>query len=314
MNQHDRLNGSNQGTVVAVRGCVVDARFSHKLPALHSELRAGDEGHVVVEVVTHLTADTVRGIALTPTRGLVRGSAMIDTGHPLQVPVGRQLLGRMFDVFGVAVDGKGAVDAVERRAVPRPAMPLSRRIAGSEIFETGIKAIDLQAPLERGGKAGLLGGAGVGKTVLITELIHNIVGGYEGVSVFCGIGEGGREADELDRAINEAGDARWAGSSAARRGIAQAGSDILARTAVLLDAAGVTHTTRLDRGLPAARICQVARDEVYDLIVLSHRGLQPMASPFVGSISEQVGRCAPCSVMIVRWKHQKTSKVKASER
>ncbi|HYA18308.1 MAG TPA: F0F1 ATP synthase subunit beta [Bryobacteraceae bacterium] len=193
------------GTVEAVRGSVVDAHFPEQIPPLFRVLRAGADGQVVIEVVTHLDAHTIRGIALTPTRGLERGSAIVDTGQPLKAPVGEQTLGRMFDVFGQAIDRKGALGDVEWRSIHAPQVSLTRRATGSEIFATGIKAIDVLAPLERGGKAGLFGGAGVGKTVLITELIHNVIGHQKGVSVFCGIGERCREGEELYRDMQSAG-------------------------------------------------------------------------------------------------------------
>ena len=130
---------------------------------------------------------------------------VLDTGKPLMVPVGEELLGRVFNVFGNPIDHKGIVNAVEWRSIHQPPVSLSRQITTSQIYETGIKAIDVLAPLEKGGKAGLLGGAGVGKTVLIMELIHNMAGKYEGISIFCGIGERCREGEELYREINEVG-------------------------------------------------------------------------------------------------------------
>jgi F-type H+-transporting ATPase subunit beta len=158
-----------------------------------------------MEVANHLDARTVRCIALTPTRGLARGAAVVDTGRSLEVPVGEALLGRMLNVFGEVIDDGPPLEGVEWQSIHRPPVPLARRTIRSEIFETGIKVIDLLSPLERGGKAGLFGGAGVGKTVLITEMIHNVVGRYGGVSLFCGIGERSREAEELYRDIRTAG-------------------------------------------------------------------------------------------------------------
>ncbi|MBI1314313.1 F0F1 ATP synthase subunit beta [bacterium] len=193
------------GIVVSVRGSVVDVRFPKHLPQIQSELHAGADASVVIEVVSHLSGDKVRGIALTPTRGLARGSEVTATGHPLRVPIGSQLKGRMFDVFGRTIDRGQPLSDCEWRSVHHEAPALTERSTRSEIFETGIKAIDVLAPLERGGKAGLFGGAGVGKTVLITELINNIVGAHEGVSLFCGIGERCREAEELYREMKQAG-------------------------------------------------------------------------------------------------------------
>ncbi|KZL48256.1 F0F1 ATP synthase subunit beta [Nodularia spumigena CENA596] len=195
----------NRGRVVSVRGSVIDVRFSQQLPDVYSQLVAGENDSVVMEVMTHLDAETVRGIALRPTSGLARGSVVINTGHPLQVPVGERLLGRMFNVFGETIDRKVEISGGEWRSLHQPPVPLIQQSTSSEILETGIKAIDILAPLERGGKAGLFGGAGVGKTVLITEMIHNIVSEYQGISLFCGIGERSREAEELYRDMQEAG-------------------------------------------------------------------------------------------------------------
>ena len=152
-----------------------------------------------------IDARHVRGIALTPTQGLARGMAVRDTGGPLKVPVGKEILSRMFDVFGNAIDRQQPPTNVEWRTIHRDPPPLASRSTKSEIFETGIKVIDVLVPLERGGKAGLFGGAGVGKTVLLTEMIHNMVGHQKGVSMFCGIGERCREGQELYHDMKEAG-------------------------------------------------------------------------------------------------------------
>ncbi len=196
---------SNQGAVISVRGSVVDVRFEHRLPLIYSVLRAGPQGNIFIEVMEQLDARRVRGIALTPTQGLARGMAVEDTQRPLRAPVGKEILSRMFDVFGAPIDGQSAPSGVEWRTVHRSPPSLSERSTKSEIFETGIKAIDVLVPLERGGKAGLFGGAGVGKTVLLTEIIHNMIGHQQGVSIFCGIGERCREGEELYRDMKQAG-------------------------------------------------------------------------------------------------------------
>jgi F-type H+/Na+-transporting ATPase subunit beta len=196
---------SNLGSVVSVRGSVVDIRFERDLPAIYSLLRAGKDGRIAIEVLAQLDVRRVRGIALTPTQGLARGMPVEDTGGPLKAPVGKGILSRMFDVFGNPIDRQGEVSDVEWRTVHNAPPPLARRSTKSEVFETGIKVIDVLVPLERGGKAGLFGGAGVGKTVLLTEMIHNMVGHHEGVSLFCGIGERCREGEELYREMKEAG-------------------------------------------------------------------------------------------------------------
>jgi F-type H+-transporting ATPase subunit beta len=196
---------SNLGMVVAVRGSVVDVRFDARLPPIYSVLRTGAEKEIVIEVLAQQDAHHVRGIALTPTQGLARGMVVEDTGGPLQAPVGKAVLSRMFDVFGRTIDREGELSDVEWRSVHKDPPPLARRSTKSEVFETGIKLIDVLVPLERGGKAGLFGGAGVGKTVLLTEMIHNMIGHYQGVSIFCGIGERCREGEELYAEMKKAG-------------------------------------------------------------------------------------------------------------
>ena len=198
-------SSSNPGVVVSVRGSVVDVRFDRCLPPIFSVLRAGSERQIVIEVMAQLDAGRVRGIALTPTQGLARGMPVEDTGAPLQAPVGKKIISRMFDVFGHAIDRQPEPADVQWRSVHRAPPPLSERSTKSEIFETGIKAIDVLVPLERGGKAGLFGGAGVGKTVLLTEMIHNMIGHQKGISIFCGIGERCREGEELYSAMKAAG-------------------------------------------------------------------------------------------------------------
>jgi F-type H+-transporting ATPase subunit beta len=194
----------NKGKVLSVRSSVVDVSFP-TAPSIRNVLKAGDKGQVIIEVFTQLDNNTVRGVALTPTQGLARGSMVIDTGKPFEVPVGKELLGRVFNVFGQTIDKKAQIEGAELRSIHREPIPLRDQSTVSEIFETGIKAIDVLAPLERGGKAGLFGGAGVGKTVLITEMIHNTVSGHEGMSIFCGIGERCREGEELYREMEESG-------------------------------------------------------------------------------------------------------------
>ncbi len=193
------------GEIISVRGSVVDARFENHLPLVYSLLHAGENGQIVIEVLTQLDEHHVRGIALTPTQGLARGMEAKDTGGPLKAPVGNAVLSRMFDVFGNTLDHEPVLTDGHWRSVHQAPPPLSRRSTKSEILETGIKVIDVLVPLERGGKAGLFGGAGVGKTVLLTEMIHTMIGHQQGVSIFCGIGERCREAEELYRDMKESG-------------------------------------------------------------------------------------------------------------
>jgi F-type H+-transporting ATPase subunit beta len=201
----NKADSPNLGSIVSVRGGVVDVRFDRELPPIFSVLHAGAEGKIIVEVMAQLDAAQVRGIALTPTEGLARGMQVEDSGKPLEVPVGKDIMSRMFDVFGSPIDRKPPPQNVQWRTIHRSPPPLSERSTKSEVFETGIKAIDVLVPLERGGKAGLFGGAGVGKTVLLTEMIHNMIGHQKGMSIFCGIGERCREGEELYRGMKDAG-------------------------------------------------------------------------------------------------------------
>ena len=194
-----------EGRVVAIRSSVIDVYFEHNLPKLRSKLIAEENKEIVIEVASHLDTHTVRGIALTSLSGLARGAKVINTNQTLKVPVGKKTLGRVFNVFGEAIDGKEAIINRQWRSIHQDSLPLKQRSTSLEILETGIKAIDVLAPLEKGGKAGLFGGAGVGKTVLITEMINNIVSQYQGISIFCGIGERNREAEELYREMQVTG-------------------------------------------------------------------------------------------------------------
>lgn len=190
------------GHIVGIRGGVVDVLFPGASPRIQDLLYAGD---LALEVTGLLDSGAARCMALAPVRGVGLGMPVRATGAPIQVPVGEAVLGRMLNVFGDAIDDKPALATELRRSIHQPPPPLEDRVVHSEILETGIKAIDLLSPIERGGKTGLFGGAGVGKTVLITELINNTVQEYEGVSLFCGIGERSREAEELYREMGDAG-------------------------------------------------------------------------------------------------------------
>ena len=193
------------GEVVAIRGSVVDVFFPDTLPSIHTLLWTRGDPAVAIEVQFQLDDHRVRGIALHPTQGLSRGAPVENTMKPIVVPVGRNVLSRMFDVFGNPIDQKGPVTGVQYESIHKDPPALSHQSVTSEVFYTGIKMIDLLLPLERGGKAGLFGGAGVGKTVLLTEMIHNTAHGHSGVSLFCGIGERCREGEELYREIEGSG-------------------------------------------------------------------------------------------------------------
>lgn len=188
----------NTGRIVQIIGAVFDVRFDNELPALYNaiEVHHGNET-VVMEVMQHLGDNTVRCISMSPTDGLKRGMEAIDTGSPISVPVGEKTLGRMLNVLGKAIDDKPEPDSKEYWPIHRAPPDLSEQIAVPEMLETGIKAIDLLCPYSKGGKIGLFGGAGVGKTVLIMELINSIAMEHGGYSVFVGVGERTREGNDL---------------------------------------------------------------------------------------------------------------------
>jgi len=199
--------GKNIGKIVQVIGPVVDIRFDEdNLPELLNaiEIQNGDE-KLVVEVAQHIGDDIVRCVAMSSTDGLVRGMDAIDTGGPISVPVGRETLGRLFNVLGETIDGKEQVEAAKRSPIHKPAPSFEEQATTQEMFETGIKVIDLICPYVKGGKIGLFGGAGVGKTVLIQELINNVATKHGGISVFAGVGERTREGNDLYYEMIESG-------------------------------------------------------------------------------------------------------------
>ena len=196
----------SKGKVTQVIGAVVDVRFEGELPAILNALTTDNNGKkLVLEVAQHLGEDTVRTIAMDASEGLVRGQEVVDTGAPISVPVGDATLGRILNVVGEPVDEKGPVKAKETRAIHQPAPEFADQATESEILVTGIKVVDLLAPYAKGGKIGLFGGAGVGKTVLIMELINNIAKVHSGYSVFAGVGERTREGNDLYHEMIESG-------------------------------------------------------------------------------------------------------------
>ncbi len=199
---------SETGKIVQVIGPVVDIRFSpENLPAIRSAIRVhkDDKTSMVTEVAQHIGDDIVRCIAMSSTDGLVRGLECEDTGAPISVPVGDEVLGRMFNVLGEPIDGLGPVDAKEYHPIHREAPTFAQQQTTTEILETGIKVIDLLCPYSKGGKVGLFGGAGVGKTVLMQELIHNIAIEHGGRSVVAGVGERTREGNDMYNEMKESG-------------------------------------------------------------------------------------------------------------
>jgi F-type H+/Na+-transporting ATPase subunit beta len=197
----------NKGRIHQIIGPVIDIKFeSEKMPELLNAIKIpfGDKT-VTAEVAQHIGDDVVRTVALSSTDGLTRGMEAIDTGRPIEISVGKEVLGRLFNVIGETIDEKGPVDTGLKYSIHRPAPAFEEQDTSSQIFETGIKVIDLIAPYTRGGKVGLFGGAGVGKTVLIQELISNIAKEHGGISVFAGVGERTREGNDLYFEMIESG-------------------------------------------------------------------------------------------------------------
>jgi len=197
----------NKGKIVQIIGTVVDVEFpQEKLPALYNAIEINQDGSkIVLEVQLHIGNNWVRCLALCPTDGLERGVEAIDTGASVTVPVGPATLGRLFNVFGEPLDELGEVKAKERFPIHRPPPPLDDQVTTTQMLETGLKVIDLITPFTKGGKIGAFGGAGVGKTVIIMELIHNIATQHGGFSVFAGVGERSREGNDLWREMKESG-------------------------------------------------------------------------------------------------------------
>jgi F-type H+-transporting ATPase subunit beta len=197
----------NKGTITQIVGPVVDITFKDGVPALKNALliTKDDGSTLTLEVAQHLGFNDVRSVAMTSTDGLTRGMEVVDTGSYIQVPVGKEILGRMFDVTGVPIDQKGAVKTAKTYPIHRAAPTFDEQSTKAEVLETGIKVVDLICPFLKGGKVGLFGGAGVGKTVVIQELIRNIASEHGGYSIFAGVGERSREGNDLYREMEESG-------------------------------------------------------------------------------------------------------------
>jgi F-type H+-transporting ATPase subunit beta len=197
----------NVGKIIQIIGAVLDIKFSgERMPALNNAIEINNNGNIIVaEVAQHLGDDVVKCIAMSSTDGLRRGMDAIDTGAPISVPVGKETLGRMFNVVGKPIDDKPMPEGVEKWSIHRKAPSFAEQSNATELLETGIKAIDLLCPYSKGGKIGLFGGAGVGKTVLIMELIRNIATEHGGFSVFSGVGERTREGNDLYYEMQESG-------------------------------------------------------------------------------------------------------------
>jgi len=237
----------NTGKIIQIVGVVVDVQFDGELPAINDALLINSEKHTMTfEVAQHLSEDTVRAIALSSTDGLRRHDEVIATGGPITVPVGDETQGRMFNVVGDAIDGKPTPTG-NRASIHRQAPPLDEQANKSELLETGIKVVDLIAPLIKGGKAGLFAGAGVGKTVLITELINNIAKFHSGNSVFAGVGERTREGNDLYYEMEEAG--------------------VLAKTSLVFGQMNEPPGARLRVALSGLAMAEAFRDEGKDVLL-----------------------------------------------
>jgi F-type H+-transporting ATPase subunit beta len=200
------MTKENTGKITQIIGVVVDVEFEKNIPSIYNALETDLNGKkLVLETQQHLDEKTVRTIAMGPVEGLSRDTQVIDTGKPISVPVGKETLGRMFNVLGEAIDGKKPLENPKTRSIHQDAPSFASQSVKAEILETGIKVIDLIAPMVKGGKVGLFGGAGVGKTVIITELIRNIAAEHGGYSIFAGVGERTREGNDLYHEMQESG-------------------------------------------------------------------------------------------------------------
>jgi F-type H+-transporting ATPase subunit beta len=236
------------GEVIQVVGVVVDIEFESHLPAIYNGLKLELNGKALtLEVAQHLSRNTVRAISLGPTDGLTRGVKVTDTAAPISVPVGDATLGRMFGVTGEPIDGKEAPKNITLGPIHRDAPSLEEQSGKVEIFETGIKVIDLICPIPRGGKVGLFGGAGVGKTVFITELINNIAKFHKGRSVFAGVGERTREGNDLYHEMSESG--------------------VLDKTALVFGQMNEPPGARLRVGFSGLAIAESFRDQGNDVLL-----------------------------------------------
>ena len=240
----------NIGKIIQVIGPVIDIRFKRgELPTIYNAIRINDDKiNITVEASQYVGNDVVRCISMSSTEGIVRGMNAYDTGEPIKVPVGKEVLGRVFNVIGEAVDGKGEVKAERYMSIHRPAPGFEDQKPAAEILETGIKVVDLLAPYAKGGKIGLFGGAGVGKTVLIMELIRNIATEHGGYSVFTGVGERSREGNDLWNDMRESG--------------------VIEKTAMVFGQMNEPPGSRMRVGLTGLTMAEYFRDELGQDVLL----------------------------------------------
>ena len=248
------MSAPAKGRLAQIIGAVVDVEFDGALPAILNALetknvdpRTGKEIRLVLEVAQHLGENTVRAIAMDSTDGLVRGQEVVDTGGPIRVPVGPACLGRIMNVIGEAIDEAGPIKTKSRRAIHQPAPEFVEQSTEAQILVTGIKVVDLLAPYAKGGKIGLFGGAGVGKTVLIQELINNVAKTHGGFSVFAGVGERTREGNDLWREMEES--------------LLEDGSPVLSKTALIYGQMNEPPGARARVGLSGLTVAEYFRDE-----------------------------------------------------
>ncbi|KAL9556522.1 atp2, beta subunit of the F1 sector of mitochondrial F1F0 ATP synthase, partial [Mucor atramentarius] len=290
---------ASAGQIRSVIGAVVDVQFEQdNLPAILNALEVKDHsgGRLVLEVSQHLGENTVRTIAMDGTEGLVRGQKVVDTGAPITIPVGKEVLGRIINVIGEPIDERGPIDAKTHRPIHAEAPEFVDQSPTPEILETGIKVVDLLAPYARGGKIGLFGGAGVGKTVLIQELINNIAKAHGGYSIFCGVGERTREGNDLYHEMIETGVIQLEGESKCALVFGQMNEPPGARARVALTGLTIAEYFRDDEGQDVLlfidnifRFTQ-AGSEVSALLgrIPSAVGYQPTLSTDMGGMQERI--------------------------
>ena len=254
MSNKNEDDGRNVGTIVEVKGVVIDVVFAERLPEIYTALEVEIADHdgstrtLIAEVQQHLGDDRVRAVAMDSTDGLSRGAVCVDTEGPISVPVGEPTLGRLWNVVGDPIDEQGDLpEGVERWSIHREPPAFRDLSPKVEIFETGLKVIDLVAPFVKGGKVGFFGGAGLGKTVLIQELIHNVAQQHGGVSVFCGVGERSREGNDLWREMEESG--------------------VLGKVALVFGQMNEPPGARLRVGLSGLTMAEYFRDQGQDVLL-----------------------------------------------
>lgn len=240
----------NTGRIVQVIGPVIDVKFdTGTLPEIYNAIQIKDDDNTITaEVMQHLGEQTVRCVAMSATEGLKRGLEAVDTGAPISVPVGEQTLGRMMNILGDPIDNKGALDENQKWAIHRDAPPFEDQKPATEVLETGIKVLDLLVPYAKGGKIGLFGGAGVGKTVLIQELIHNVATEHGGYSVFTGVGERSREGNDLWNEMGQSG--------------------VLDKTALVFGQMNEPPGARMRVGLTGLTVAEYFRDQMNQDVLL----------------------------------------------